>query len=247
MTDKPSLLPANVSDLERDLEIALARIEDVQIPIATLWDPWKCPLEVLPFLAWAVSVDMWRTDWPEVVKRRIVASSLSVHRRKGTRAAVDQALSDLGVTVDLVEWFQASPPAQRGTFDVTAWANENITSEPGYLNQALYDQLRQAVDNAKNTRSHYSFKVGAKFGPNGVGVANAITGLAALARRDAQSVQDPLESRASIGAASSFGGANLSRRDAEAKINAAPKPSTFGVVGCVRGAAVIYRQMEATA
>lgn len=247
MTDKPSLLPANVSDLERDLEIALARIEDVQIPISTLWDPWKCPLEVLPFLAWAVSVDMWRTDWPEVVKRRIVASSLSVHRRKGTRAAVDQALRDLGVTVDLVEWFEVSPLAQRGTFDVTAWANENITSEPGYLNQALYDQLRQAVDNAKNTRSHYSFKVGAKFGPNQIGVANAITGLAAVARRDAQSVQEPLESHASIGAASSLGGANLSRRDAEAKINAVPKPSAFGVVGCVRGAAVIYRQMEATA
>ncbi len=247
MTDKTSLLPPNVSDLERDLEIALARIEDVEIPIATLWDPWHCPLEVLPFLAWALSVDMWRSDWPETVKRRIVASSLSVHRKKGTRAAVDQALRDLGVTVELVEWFEAVPKAQRGTFDVTAWANENITSEPGYLNQALYDQLRQAVDNAKNTRSHYSFKVGAKFGPNQILAANAITGLAALARRDAQSVQEPLESRASIGAASSFGGANLSRRDAEAKINAVPKPSTFGVVGCVRGAAVIYRQMEATA
>ncbi|TOK32762.1 phage tail protein I [Vibrio parahaemolyticus] len=247
MTDKTSLLPPNVSDLERDLEIALARIEDVEIPIATLWDPWHCPLEVLPFLAWALSVDMWRSDWPETVKRRIVASSLSVHRKKGTRAAVDRALRDLGVTVDLVEWFEAIPKAQRGTFDITAWVNENITSEPGYLNQALYDQLRQAVDNAKNTRSHYSFKVGAKFGPNQILAANAITGLAALARRDAQSAQEPLESRASIGAASSFGGANISRRDAEAKINAVPKPSTFGVVGCVRGAAVIYRQMEATA
>ncbi|MDN4697153.1 phage tail protein I [Vibrio parahaemolyticus] len=82
MTDKVSILPANVSDLERDLDIALARIEDVEIPISTLWDPWKCPLDVLPFLAWAVSVDMWRTDWPETVKRRIVASSLSVHRKK---------------------------------------------------------------------------------------------------------------------------------------------------------------------
>ena len=245
MTDKPSLLPANVSDLERDLEIALARIEDVQIPIATLWDPWKCPLEVLPFLAWAVSVDMWRTDWPEVVKRRIVASSLSVHRRKGTRAAVDQALRDLGVTVDLVEWFQASPPAQRGTFDVTAWANENITSEPGYLNQALYDQLRQAVDNAKNTRSHYSFKVGAKFGPNGVGVADAITGLAALARRSADSIQEPLESRASVGAAMAFSGTNLTKRSAQADIDAAPRPTIAGIGGRLQGAAVIYRQMEA--
>ncbi|WDE69795.1 putative tail fiber protein [Vibrio phage VPHZ6] len=247
MTDKTSLLPPNVSDLERDLEIALARIEDVEIPIATLWDPWHCPLEVLPFLAWALSVDMWRSDWPETVKRRIVASSLSVHRKKGTRAAVDRALRDLGVTVDLVEWFEAIPKAQRGTFDITAWVNENITSEPGYLNQALYDQLRQAVDNAKNTRSHYSFKVGAKFGPNGVGVADAITGLAALARRSADSIQEPLESRASVGAASSMGGVSLSRRTAQAEIDAGPRSSTVSIAGRVQGAVVIYRQMEAIA
>lgn len=247
MTDKVSILPANVSDLERDLDIALARIEDVKIPISTLWDPWKCPLDVLPFLAWAVSVDMWRTDWPETVKRRIVASSLSVHRKKGTRAAVDQALKDLGVTVDLVEWFQAAPMAERGTFDVTAWANENITSESGYLNQALYDQLKMAINNAKNTRSHYTFKVGARFGPNNIGVADAITGMGALARRSAESIQEPLESRASIGAASSFSGVNLSQRCAQAEIDAAPRPSKVGIVSLVNGAAVIYRQMEAIA
>lgn len=244
MTDKISILPASVSELERSLEIALARIEDVQIPIATLWDPWKCPLDVLPFLAWALSVDMWRADWPENVKRRIVASSLSVHRRKGTRSAVEQALRDLGVTVDLVEWFQTTPPAERGTFDVTAWANENITSEPGYLNQALYDQLRQTINNAKNTRSHYTFKVGAKFGPNQIGVADAITGLAALARRSADSIQEPLESRASIGAAMAFNGTNLTKRSAQADIDAAPRPTTIGIGGRLQGAAVVYRQME---
>lgn len=245
MTDKISILPASVSELERSLEIALARIEDVQIPIATLWDPWKCPLDVLPFLAWALSVDMWRADWPENVKRRIVASSLSVHRRKGTRSAVEQALRDLGVTVDLVEWFQTTPPAKRGTFDVTAWVNENITSEPGYLNQALYDQLRQAVNNAKNTRSHYTFKVGAKFGSNQIGVADAITGLAALARRSADSIQEPLESRASIGVAMAFNGTNLTKRSAQADIDAAPRPTTLGIGGRLQGAAVVYRQMEA--
>ncbi|PMN73153.1 phage tail protein I [Enterovibrio norvegicus] len=245
MTDKYSLLPASVSELERDLEIALARIEDIDIPIATLWDPWRCPLDVLPFLAWALSVDMWRTEWPEVVKRRVVASSLSVHRRKGTRAAVDQALKDLGVTVDLVEWFEATPAAPRGTFDVTAWANEYITDQPGYLNQALYDQLRQAINNAKNTRSHYSFKVGAKFGPNAIGAATAITGLAAIARRSAPSVQEPLDSRANVGVAMTVSGTNLTQRRAQAAIDARPRPTTMVIGARVQGAVVVYRQMEA--
>ncbi|MDN4697152.1 hypothetical protein QYZ45_26680 [Vibrio parahaemolyticus] len=149
--------------------------------------------------------------------------------------------------MDLVEWFQAAPMAERGTFDVTAWANENITSEPGYLNQALYDQLKMAINNAKNTRSHYTFKVGARFGPNNIGVADAITGMGALARRSAESIQEPLESRASIGAASSFSGVNLSQRNAQAEIDAAPRPSKVGIVSLVNGAAVIYRQMEAIA
>lgn len=243
-----SILPPSVSELERDLELALARIEQVEIPIATLWNPWECPLEVLPFLAWALSVDLWRTDWPETVKRRVVDNSLNVNRIKGTRPAVEKALSDLGASTDLVEWFEKAPEGEPGTFEVTAWANENITpGEEAMLNPEMYDQIRRAIVNSKNTRSHFEFKVGARFSSNQILAANAITGLAALARRDAQSVQEPLESRASIRAASSFGGANLSRRDAEAKINAVPKLSTFGVVGCVRGAAVIYRQMEATA
>ncbi|MCF1457744.1 MAG: phage tail protein I, partial [Shewanella sp.] len=78
MTDKASLLPPHLSELERDLEAALARIEDVHIPIATLWDPWACPLDALPWLAWALSVDRWRTSWGENTKRQVVASSLSV-------------------------------------------------------------------------------------------------------------------------------------------------------------------------
>ena len=73
-----TILPGNFSDLERDLDVALSRIEQVEIPIAVLWDPWQCPAEVLPYLAWALSVDVWRTDWPEKVKRRVVANSLAV-------------------------------------------------------------------------------------------------------------------------------------------------------------------------
>lgn len=181
-----SILPANLADLEHDLDAALSRIELVDIPISVLWDPWQCPLDVLPYLAWAVSVDMWRTDWSEQTKRRVVAGSLDLHRIKGTRPAVLKALESIGLNAELTEWFEESPKAQPGTFSLVAWANNNLsTGQAGYLNEVLYEQLFAVVDNAKNTRSHYTFKIGAKFGPNPFGVASLASG-AGVSRRRAE-------------------------------------------------------------
>lgn len=247
MTDKTSLLPAHLSELERDLDAALARIDDVDIPIATLWNPWECPLDALPYLAWAMSVDLWRSDWSEKIKRQVVADSLSVHRRKGTRPAVAQALSSLGVETEFTEWFEASPRAQPGTFELIAWVNENLTSDQeAFLNQALYDQIRAGVANAKNARSHFTFKVGAKFGPSNIGVANAITGVGAMARRDSDAIQEPLESSAGIGMAMAGDGANLNRQTTQATIDAKPKPTAMLVATVCRGWSVIHKRMEAT-
>jgi len=243
-----SILPPSVSELERDLELALARIEQIEIPIATLWNPWECPLEVLPFLAWALSVDLWRTDWPETVKRRVVANSLSVHRTKGTRPAVEKALSDLGVSTDLVEWFEKAPEGEPGTFEVTAWANENITpGEKAILNPEMYDQIRRAIVNSKNTRSHFEFKVGAKFGPNRIAMALALSGMAALARNTANTKQEPLASQAGIGTVSVTSGLSLSRSTQQPHLDANPRPSRCGVAGVCWGYSVIYRHMEASA
>lgn len=140
-----SLLPAHLSELERDLDAAIARIGEVRIPIATLWDPWNCSIEVLPFLAWALSVDQWRSDWPEAVKRRVVASSLDVHRIKGTRPAVEQGLRDLGLDAELVEWFESEPPRQPGTF--------TINLQTSIETQSDYDAIIERVKSTKNTRS----------------------------------------------------------------------------------------------
>lgn len=242
-----SLLPAHLSELERDLDAAIARIGDVKIPIATLWNPWNCSIEVLPFLAWALSVDQWRSDWPETVKRRVVASSLDVHRIKGTRPAVERALSALGVTVELTEWFEADPPQPPGTFNMVAWANENITPEQsGVLNQTLYDQLVEAVNNAKNTRSHFTFQVGAQFGPSPVRVAGALSGLGALAHRSAPAVQPPLESQAGVAVAMVGKGVGVTRHTGELRIDASPRAARVLIGAACRGWAVIYRQMEAT-
>lgn len=247
MSLAPSVLPTNLSDLERDLDSAIARIEDVNIPISTLWDPWHCPIEVLPFLAWALSVDQWHSNWSETIKRQVVAGSLDVHRIKGTRPAVEKALSDLGITVDLVEWFEAQPAAAPYTFDITAWVNQNITpGAPSMLGPELYDQLFKAVVNAKNTRSAFTFKVGAKFGPNEIAAGSVVTGPAAIARRDTDAIQAPLECQSTVTAAIAGVGVGLTQHDSQLVMDASPKPALVQVATMVKGSALIYRQMEAT-
>ena len=248
MTDKPSLLPTNLSDLERDLDSAIARIEDVNIPTSTLWDPYNCPIETLPFLAWALSVDQWHSNWSDDVKRQVVAGSLDVHRIKGTRPALEKALADLGVTVDLVEWFEAIPQAAPYTFDLIAWVNKNITPDsPSMLGPDLYNQLFTAVVNAKNTRSGFTFKVAAQFGPNTLVSGTLFSGQAELARRDTNVIQQPLEGRSSIGMALSGKGVGLTRHTSQPFIDASPrKAARLKIAALVNGFTIIYRQMEAT-
>ncbi len=89
------LLPPNSLPLERAIAASGAGIDALPVPIRDLWNPWKCPAAVLPWLAWAVSVDDWDVNWGEDAKRQIIADSVTVHRHKGTRGAVRRALTNL--------------------------------------------------------------------------------------------------------------------------------------------------------
>lgn len=90
------LLPPNATDLERHLEQATARTSEIPVPIGSLWDPQNCPVALLPWLAWALSVDEWDGAWPEAVKREVIARSAELHRRKGTVWSVREALRAAG-------------------------------------------------------------------------------------------------------------------------------------------------------
>lgn len=138
-----TLLPPHLGELERELDDALSRIEGVDIPIATLWDPWTCPLAALPFLAWALSVDVWRTHWSEQKKRQVVAASLDVHREKGTRPAIEQALSAVNVDIELTEWWEVEPRRERGTFRLRA-----IVRDEG-VTEVMQDDLLAILNNTK--------------------------------------------------------------------------------------------------
>lgn len=72
--------------------------------ILTLLDPWRIPARLLPWLAWALSVDEWDDEWDEQTRRQVVADSLAVHRKKGTPWAIRQVFRSLGLgEIDIEE------------------------------------------------------------------------------------------------------------------------------------------------
>ena len=114
-----SLLPPNATPLERGLEAGTTRLGAVEAPVAPLLDPWTCPIDLLPWLAWGLSVDSWDADWSEATKRAAVANSIELHRMKGTRRAVETVLSRFDDLAELVEWHEAAQARDPNTFEVT--------------------------------------------------------------------------------------------------------------------------------
>ena len=145
------LLPPNASKAERSLSVAMARLSDVPVPIASLWRPSDCPATHLPWLAWAFSVDVWSPAWTEQQKRDAIDASYFVHRHKGTVAAMKAALAALGFSVELREWFQETPADIPYTF--------GLIIDIGELgaNAALYDDAETVALAAKNARSQLRY------------------------------------------------------------------------------------------
>lgn len=142
------LLPANSTSAERALSETVARIGDVPVPIADLWDPDNCPMEVLPWLAWAYSVDEWDAAWTEAQQRAAVRASYKVHRYKGTIGSVKDALNALGIGVQVQEWFNQIPAGDPYTYKLLLEVNQYGVS------LAELNKILEVVENSKNLRSH---------------------------------------------------------------------------------------------
>lgn len=91
-----SLLPPPASGLERSLEAATVRAGALPPLNRHVWDPDRCPEALLPWLAWAVSVDLWRDDWPADRKRAAIKASIAWHRVKGTPGGLRRAIAEQG-------------------------------------------------------------------------------------------------------------------------------------------------------
>lgn len=141
-----SLLPPNASALERATEGAInGSIDSIPVPVRDLWNPERCPVALLSWLAWALSVDNWNTDWPEKIKRTVIAQSIEVHRRKGTIGALRRALGALGHGIRVSEWYQYDGRPYRFRLDV-----ELIDRGLSYAEQS---EILLTTEQVKNVRS----------------------------------------------------------------------------------------------
>jgi phage tail P2-like protein len=91
-----TLLPPNATTAERALEGTTSRVTDVPVLVRESWDPDDCPEELLPWLAWAYSVDEWDPAWSEATKREAVTDAYKRNRKKGTVWAVKRQLNLFG-------------------------------------------------------------------------------------------------------------------------------------------------------
>ncbi len=143
-----SLMAIGSSLLEQRAAAACASISDLSVPLRDLWNPWKCPVKFLPYLAWAFSVDRWEETWPETDKRQAVSDAFWIHQRKGTVAAVRRVIETLGYSMTLQEWWEVADPA--GTFRLEIDLNDIGITEP------MIKELERIIGDAKPVSRHIS-------------------------------------------------------------------------------------------
>ncbi|WP_431002580.1 phage tail protein I [Klebsiella pneumoniae] len=142
------LMATGSSVLEQRAAEACAVISDLSVPLRDLWNPWRCPVKFLPYLAWAFSVDRWDDVWTEAEKRQAIANAFWMHQRKGTIAAVRRVIEDMGFSMALAEWWQVNDPA--GTFRLEINVND-VGLSSKYL-----DELNRLISVTKPVSRHIS-------------------------------------------------------------------------------------------
>ncbi|ELJ4794540.1 phage tail protein I [Salmonella enterica] len=141
-----SLLPPSASGFMRNTEQASTRLDAIPVDLRKLWNPDECPVALLPYLAWALSVDRWDKNWPEETKRQVIKASWMVHRHKGTISALRNVVEPFGFLLRVIEWWQNGE--QPGTFRLEIGIQEQgITEE-------TYQELERLINDAKPVSRH---------------------------------------------------------------------------------------------
>ena len=161
MSETPTILPHNASDIEIDLEHLSDRQQQFAATTKTLWNPDTCPASILPWLAWAFSVDEWDPNWSDDAKRATIRDAVSVHRLKGTIGSVKAALASAGYgdaeVIERFGWeFHDGTNLRNGSINRVRgdqWAEYRVVlTRPITVEQA--SQVRKILEEIAPTRSH---------------------------------------------------------------------------------------------
>lgn len=151
-----TLLPPNATHAERALARA-AVTRPLPVDITALWDADRCPATLLPWLAWALSVDEWKAYWPETVKRARVRAAIAIQRRKGTWGSVRDVVAAFGGSILIREWWEMQPQGAPHTFEAVM----TIANQGGETATAKFvDDVIGEISRTKPVRSHFTFTQG---------------------------------------------------------------------------------------
>lgn len=147
--DLLSLLPSSLqsdaqviaacSALEGELQAVSTAVDEIMIvsKLDTL------PAEVIDHLAWQWHVDFYEDSLALVIRRALVKKSIPWHRRKGTKAIVQEYVSTVLSNGVVTEWFDygGSP------YHFRVQTDEIITDA------TVYERLTSVINAVKNVRS----------------------------------------------------------------------------------------------
>lgn len=165
--ERASLLPPNASLRQQALAAAFALISEIPTPIADVWNPSTCPVGLLPYLAWGLSIDVWSPDWPESIKRARIRNAIAIQRIKGTAQSVADVVASFGGAITIREWWQQTPPASPHTFSAVLSLTDLSGGAPS---QSLVSQVVDDIGRTKPARSQFTFTL-AQAGAGAVGLA----------------------------------------------------------------------------
>lgn len=167
---KDTLLPPTATPLAKALDVLEERLFNLPVQMISK-DPATVDVRLLDHLAWEHSVDVWDLDWPEDIKRRVIAISAEVHRFKGTAYAIRTALAAFDVDAELLEWFEpegVSDGLAAGSFRVTAYAGRSLygPNENTIDNRMVY-AMNSVVQRVAPVSRGMIFRLGERFRTEG--------------------------------------------------------------------------------
>lgn len=132
-----SILANSASPLQKAIDSALGKaLEKIELtPIFNQWHPYKVAEPLLIYLAWALNVDHWDSQYPESQKRELLAATIDQHFSRGTPSSLRRYLSIFNINdYTLIEgWENGNVPP-----GVSIVVNEPVSNLTASL---VFDQI----------------------------------------------------------------------------------------------------------
>jgi len=147
------LLPSNATPIEVAFDLTFAEQLN-QIPIKNIWDqfsPDDCPEHLLPWLAWALSIDEWESDWSVEKKRAVIKASVEVHQKRGTPGSLIDDFASLDWQIEYLEWheYNGCPHTFRAS----------VVNPPESLSTSDIELIQRKIHRDKAARDYFEIEI----------------------------------------------------------------------------------------